>query len=408
MSEAYGMSKRKQSSGHISQVSKKRGKHQSYSDTSPGVDDDESFVSNSAPPCIKRASSGNGLVDLMNAAVESEENDMGFSIMPAQQSGEPIPAYPVQSGDVVTGTVIQMPSSALTTLEQDSTGPSNVPTIRRSSSGNNIVDIDIPDAPSEGAAPDASPAGEWVNNQNRATRRLKLIDQTVHRVDQHVREGKEMVVSNLRSFFVKVQVTDNAGSNLHEGEISLQANLLYENGRAVEQLATCEPLLVGTTEVITCQGVAQFKLRITSLSSHREKQRFRIQITPKEASLQQQEPGLSLVTSPMKCVTKLRHTKASTAMNGGHPLHQPQSLANNDQKNSCEKIESNASSIPSVSGTGDFAALLKMYEGTIGRHGDDILQLQQTNNLILEEMKNLRLLIQGANEDKVKNTANTD
>ena len=33
----------------------------------------------------------------------------------------------------------------------------------------------------------------------------------------------------------------------------LQAELLYENGQLVEQLATCEPLLVGKTEVLALQ-----------------------------------------------------------------------------------------------------------------------------------------------------------
>ena len=32
-----------------------------------------------------------------------------------------------------------------------------------------------------------------------------------------------------------------------------QAELLYENGTLVEQLATCEPLLVGKTEVVALQ-----------------------------------------------------------------------------------------------------------------------------------------------------------
>lgn len=32
-----------------------------------------------------------------------------------------------------------------------------------------------------------------------------------------------------------------------------QAELLYENGQLVEQLATCEPLLVGKTEVLALQ-----------------------------------------------------------------------------------------------------------------------------------------------------------
>ena len=44
----------------------------------------------------------------------------------------------------------------------------------------------------------------------------------------------------------------------------------------------CEPLLVGKTQVVAMQGMALFKLRITSLSSHRDKQRFRIQVEPQD------------------------------------------------------------------------------------------------------------------------------
>ena len=69
----------------------------------------------------------------------------------------------------------------------------------------------------------------------------------------------------------------------------------------------CEPLLVGKTQVVAMQGMALFKLRITSLSSHRDKQRFRIRVSPVDTSLLLREPHLTAVTTPMKCVTKLSH-----------------------------------------------------------------------------------------------------
>merc|ERR1712166_66915 len=90
-------------------------------------------------------------------------------------------------------------------------------------------------------------------------------------------------------------------------ELPLKAELLYENGQLVEQLATGEPLLVGKTQVVAMQGMALFKLRITSLSSHRDKQRFRIRVSPVDTSLLLREPHLTAVTTPMKCVTKLSH-----------------------------------------------------------------------------------------------------
>ena len=115
-------------------------------------------------------------------------------------------------------------------------------------------------------------------------RHLQILDHTVHRIDAHTKangeEEKEMVVSNLRHFTLKIGVLDPRMGMGRDAELPLKAELLYENGQLVEQLATCEPLLVGKTEVVAMQGTALFKLRITSLSSHRDKQRFRIQIEP--------------------------------------------------------------------------------------------------------------------------------
>ena len=107
-------------------------------------------------------------------------------------------------------------------------------------------------------------------------RHLQILDHTVHRIDNLVKpsgeEEKEMVVSNLRHFTLKVGVLDPRLGMGRDAELPLKAELLYENGTLVEQLATCEPLLVGKTEVVAMQGTALFKLRITSLSSHRDKQ----------------------------------------------------------------------------------------------------------------------------------------
>merc|ERR550514_20845 len=142
-------------------------------------------------------------------------------------------------------------------------------------------------------------------------RHLQILDHTVHRIDAHTKangeEEKEMVVSNLRHFNLKIGVLDPRMGVGRDAELPLKAELLYENGQLVEQLATCEPLLVGKTDVVAMQGTALFKLRITSLSSHRDKQRFRIRVSPSDTSLLLREPGLSVVTTPMKCVTKLSH-----------------------------------------------------------------------------------------------------
>ena len=68
----------------------------------------------------------------------------------------------------------------------------------------------------------------------------------------------------------------------------------------------------------------RLKLRITSLSSHRDKQKFRIQVAPQDVEMQLSEPNLQVVTDPMKSVTKLgRTSNAGASANGGLPMPPP-------------------------------------------------------------------------------------
>lgn len=105
----------------------------------------------------------------------------------------------------------------------------------------------------------------------------------------------------------QVGLVDQSDNPIMDTELPLLATLLYENGLPVKQLSNSEPLLVGDPEVVCLQGQAVFKLRITSLSSHRDKQRFRIQIAPQNIMLRNSEPALTVVTDAMKSVTKLAH-----------------------------------------------------------------------------------------------------
>ena len=112
----------------------------------------------------------------------------------------------------------------------------------------------------------------------------------MHKMEMRVKESgeqeEELVVSNLRPFTLKVGVLDVHDQPLLDGNLPLRATLLYENGLPVKQTSSSEPLLVGETDVVALQGAATFKLRITSLSSHRDKQRFRIQIEPQVRAAQ--------------------------------------------------------------------------------------------------------------------------
>jgi len=207
-------------------------------------------------------------------------------------------------------------------------------------------------------------------------RHLQILDHTVHRIDAHTKangeEEKEMVVSNLRHFTLKIGVLDPRCGVGRDAELPLKAELLYENGQLVEQLATCEPLLVGKTEVLALQGTALFKLRITSLSSHRDKQRFRIRVLPVDTNLLLREPGLSVVTTPMKCVTKLSHrsssgTKAEGEGEGEEWEEQAQDSGLKRKRDDIEPI--------------------------LEAHGQQLQQLQRTNLEILEQLQTLKQML---------------
>ena len=199
----------------------------------------------------------------------------------------------------------------------------------------------------------------------------------MHKMEMRVKESgeqeEELVVSNTRPFSLKVGVHDANDRPLLDFSLPLRATLLYENGLPVKQASdacghvgcqsqpvaprcmsslthprasslvqtsSSEPLLVGETDVVALRGTATFRLRITSLSSHRDKRRFRIQARPPRASprppsrhpepsahpstraqvapqdyeLERSEPLLTCVTDPMKSVTKLgRYGRASSS-----------------------------------------------------------------------------------------------
>ena len=213
-------------------------------------------------------------------------------------------------------------------------------------------------------------------------RHLQILDHTVHRIDAHTKangdEEKEMVVSNLRHFTLKIGVLDPRMGMGRDSELPLKAELLYENGQLVEHLATCEPLLVGKTEVVAMQGSALFKLRITSLSSHRDKQRFRIRVSPVDAHLLLREPGLSVVTTPMKCVTKLSHRSSSS---------------------SSAKVEGEGEEWEGEGEQGEGTSGTKRkrddIEPLLEAQAQQLNQLQKTNADILEQLRQLKELLSG-------------
>jgi hypothetical protein len=229
-------------------------------------------------------------------------------------------------------------------------------------------------------------------------RHLQILDHTVHRIDAHTKangeEEKEMVVSNLRHFNLKIGVYDPRIGVGREGELPLKAELLYENGQLVEQLATCEPLLVGKTEVVAMQGTALFKLRITSLSSHRDKQRFRIRISPVDTSLLLREPGLSVVTTPMKCVTKLSHRSSSGAAKAG--------AGEGEEGEEEDAAGDDPAANGGAAGSNGVKRKRDDIEPLLEAQGQQLAQLQKTNAEILEQLQALKALLAARTGDASK------
>ena len=129
------------------------------------------------------------------------------------------------------------------------------------------------------------------------------------------------------------------------------------------------------------QGSALFKLRITSLSSHRDKQRFRIRVSPTDSSLLLREPGLSVVTTPMKCVTKLSHRSSASSSSKG--------MEGEGEGEEWEEGGEGGGGGGSANGTkrkrDDIEPLLEA-------QAQQLVQLQKTNIDILEQLRQLKQL----------------
>ncbi|KOO30578.1 hypothetical protein Ctob_010497 [Chrysochromulina tobinii] len=244
--------------------------------------------------------------------------------------------------------------------------------LTRSQSGS-ILDIDFVgvlgiDPSSASAAQMSSSTGPLVSASLLSShsmavvptgRRLKILEHRVHKVEMRTKETgeqeEELVVSNLRPFTLKVGVHDHLDQPILDCSLPLRASLLYENGLPVKQTSTSEPLLVGETDVVALQGAATFKLRITSLSSHRDKQRFRIQVAPQDVELQLNEGGLCIVTDPMKSVTKLGRATGSALMPPPPPppLNDPSDYRQNDalKRKYADILESQAEQLRTLTET---------------------------------------------------------
>jgi len=267
------------------------------------------------------------------------------------------------------------------------TSPSLDVRLTRSQSGS-ILDIDFVGGLTDGtvAAPvpaSTSSAMPLLASSNLAGstvmmtsgRKLKILEHRVHKVEMRQKENdeseEELVVSNLRPFLLKVGVHDHMDNPILDCSLPLRASLLYENGLPVKQTSSSEPLVVGETDVVALQGAATFKLRITSLSSHRDKQRFRIQVAPQDMEMLQLEPALCVVSDPMKSVTKLGRVAAP-------PLPLP-------------------SPMPGLGELGgDLSSLKRKYRDTLDVHSRQIQNMVDTQQMIMHELQSVMMMARRA------------
>ena len=136
---------------------------------------------------------------------------------------------------------------------------------------------------------------------------LAITNHEIHRVDELEQGGRELITSTLKYFSLNVAVQDAAGASLHDLDGTwLTASLVYENGWPVEELSMTQepPLLAAAGEfppkALIEGAVANFRLRITVLSSLVNKRNFCVRV----ASVQ--HPELTATTEAVKTLTKLR------------------------------------------------------------------------------------------------------
>ena len=158
-----------------------------------------------------------------------------------------------------------------------------------------------PAPPGPGTAPTDSHVKSFDNL------RLVIQSHSVHKVENPDTEDREYVVSNLRTFNIEVVLVNEHNELAVDVNLGLVTSLLYENGLVVQRPNDQEQLLTGETEVVIIGGTGKFVLKMgpSVLSSKMGKQRFRIKIEPKNERIRQEFPQLTVLTEPLKSVTKL-------------------------------------------------------------------------------------------------------
>jgi len=135
---------------------------------------------------------------------------------------------------------------------------------------------------------------------------LVVQDMMVHRVDDAEsiqKEEDENIVSTQKPFRLVVALLD-ARRRRVRGAHQLNATLLYENGRVVEEGPLEQRPMTGGEADVDENGEAHFTLQIAALSSQRQQQRFRVRV-----SVEGRPDITNVITKPLRTLTKIRPRK---------------------------------------------------------------------------------------------------
>ena len=124
------------------------------------------------------------------------------------------------------------------------------------------------------------------------------------RISVYSEAKQAFVVSNLRRFSVAVNIVDHQGSICRNWPLTLDASLVYEDGKEVI-LAQSEPHFRSGSEAGVKDGRATFDLLLgfNALSSQHGGRNFRIRIASRT------NPPLTVLSRPVYTTTKLRHRR---------------------------------------------------------------------------------------------------
>ena len=131
----------------------------------------------------------------------------------------------------------------------------------------------------------------------------------------------EYMVSNLKRFTVEMILVNSDNELVGGVNVGLSAWLVYENGDVVPRPDDNTEILTGKsrTDVVIIDGRGFFELQMgpTVLSSEHDNKLFRVKIAPSSERLRNLFPQLTVLSNPIKSKVKVNHTQPASHGGGG-------------------------------------------------------------------------------------------